>query len=90
MQQRKKKELDGIDREILRALFKRSPLVSRKIAEIVGLTASAIAPRLNNLQKKGIVKPSKILGMRSFQRKFNDKTRRIKAPHSIYWDLDIQ
>ena len=90
MKLRKKEVLDGIDREILRVLLKRRPLVSRQIAGKVGLTPSAIAPRLMNLKKKGILKTVKILGMRKFKRKCKNKIRNIKSPRSIYWDIDIK
>ena len=45
MIKRKNKELDGIDREILRVLYLYRPIVSRKIAKSVGISASAIGPR---------------------------------------------
>ena len=56
MKKRKKRELDGIDREILRVLYKRKNLVSSAIARYVGLSASAIFPRLENLKDKGIIR----------------------------------
>ncbi len=90
MQVRKKRVLDGIDREILRALYKEGSLVSRQIAKSVGLSSSAITPRLNNLRKKGIIKQNKVAGIRSFKRAFGKKVRRIKAPRSIFWDLDLK
>ncbi|MBD3252179.1 winged helix-turn-helix transcriptional regulator [Candidatus Pacearchaeota archaeon] len=90
MKLRKKDVLDGIDREILRVLLKRRPLVSRQIASKVGLTPSAISPRLMNLKKKGILKPAKILGLRNFKRNFKNKIQKIKSPRSIYWDLDLK
>ncbi len=90
MQVRKKQALDGIDREILRFLYKQSPMVGSKIALRVGITSSAVAPRLNNLKKKGILKESKISGIRSFKRKFGNSIRKIKSPRSIYWTLDLK
>jgi len=89
MQVRKKKVLDGIDREILRALYEKRPMVSREIAEKVGLTAAAIKPRLENLRKKGLIKIIAKEGMRIFKRKIKGKIQEIKSPRSILWDLDL-
>jgi predicted transcriptional regulator len=89
MQVRKKKVLDGIDKEILRTLYEKRPLVSREIAKSVGLTAGAIAPRLNNLKKKRILKIKGTEGLRTFKRSFNGKVKLIKSPRSILWDLDL-
>lgn len=90
MKKRKKKILDGIDREILRVLYSRRPLASRQIAKYVGLSTPAIFPRLNNLKIQGIIKISKIYGFRIFERTFGNKIRKIKSPQSIYWDLDLK
>jgi predicted transcriptional regulator len=90
MKKRKKIILDGIDREILRTLYARRPLVSRQIAKYVGLSAPAIFPRLNNLKSEGIIKISRVSGIRVFEREFNKKIRKIKSPQSIYWDLDLK
>lgn len=90
MQKRKKKELDGIDREILRAIYKRGSLVSRKIAEFVGLSPAAIAPRLFNLKDLGIIRESSVSGERVFRRKINGKKKLIRAPRSIYWEIDYK
>lgn len=86
---RRRKILDGIDREILRCLYKRSPLVTRQIAEYVGRTPPSIKPRLKNLQSLGLVKPVKISGVREFKRNFGAKQVKIRAPRSIYWGLDL-
>ncbi|MBR9705749.1 MarR family transcriptional regulator [Candidatus Pacearchaeota archaeon] len=90
MQIRKKQSLDGIDREILRLLYKISPLVSSQIAKKVGLTAAAIAPRLHCLQKKGIIKKSKVSKIRTFHRVISGKSIIIHAPRSIYWGIDLK
>ena len=90
MKKRKKKILDGIDREILRVLYTRHPLPSRKIARYVGLTTPAIFPRLENLKSNGIIKISKVYGYRIFERSFGNKLRKIKSPQSIFWDLDLK
>ena len=90
MPNRKKNLLDGIDKEILRALLIRRPLVTRKIAQLVGLTASAITPRLNQLKNRGLIKISKSEGIRTFNRKFGNRTVRIKSPRKIFWDLDLK
>ena len=88
---RKNKILDGIDREILRYLHQSSKsLVSSNIAKCVGLTPSAISPRLNNLKSQGIIKQTKITGLRSFNRQFGNRSVRISAPRSIFWGLDLK
>ena len=89
MQVRKKKVLDGIDKEILRLLYEKGKLVSREIAKNVGLTASAITPRLNSLRKKGLIKIVGISGIRNFKRTFNGHVKKIKSPSSILWSLDL-
>ncbi|MEM0465854.1 MAG: winged helix-turn-helix transcriptional regulator [Candidatus Pacearchaeota archaeon] len=89
MKTRKKKILDGIDKEILRVLYKRKRLVSRQIAKSVGLTPPAIIPRLQNLKNQGLIKIEKISKNRIFERKFNNKLVKIKAPKSIFWSLDL-
>ena len=89
MIKRKKRCLDGIDREIVRLLYLYQPLVSRKIAKCVGLSASGISPRLNNLMEMGIVKTVKTCGIRRYKRRFNNVTRKIESPQSIYWEIDI-
>ena len=89
MKIRKKEILDGIDKEILRALIIRRPLVTRKIAEIVGLTSSGITPRLNKLKNQGILKISRIDKIRVFKRKFGNREIFIRAPRNIFWDLDL-
>ncbi len=90
MKERKKRELDGIDREVLRVLYKNGELVSSRIAGLVGLSPAAIFPRLKNLEKKGIIIPSKISGERVFRRSFGNKKKTIKAPRSIYWKIDLK
>ena len=90
MKKRKKRVLDGIDREILRVLYIRRPLVGRQIARSVGLTSSAIAPRLMNLKEMGIIKPVKISKIRVFERKFGNQIVKIKAPRNIFWGLDLK
>lgn len=89
MKIRKKEILDGIDKEVLRALMIRRPLVTRKIAEIVGLTSSAITPRLHRLKNQGILKISKTDKLRVFKRKFGNRSIIIRAPRNIFWDLDL-
>lgn len=90
MQKRKNENFDGTDREILRTLYKERPLVSRQIAKSIGLSASAIAPRLNNLKTKGIIKQTRVERIRSFKRTFGSQIKIIKAPRSIFWDLDLK
>ena len=93
---RKKKTIDGMDRAILRSIHRsRRNLSSRQIALKNGISPSAISPRLNNLKSQGIIKPTKITGMRSFSRTFKIKgkknlvTRRIRAPRSIHWGINL-
>ncbi|MGV8152333.1 MAG: winged helix-turn-helix transcriptional regulator [Candidatus Nanoarchaeia archaeon] len=93
MQEAKKQnspELDGIDREILRVLFIRRPLVGSQIAKIVGLSPSGVKSRLEYLRNSGIVKIAKTSGQRNFERKFGNKLIKIKSARSIYWDLDLK
>lgn len=93
MQKRKKQTLDGIDREILRVLYKTGPQVSRKLAFSVGLTPSAIGPRLRNLQDKGIIKPVEKMKTRRFKSKTakkGNKNKWVSSPRSIYWGLDLK
>lgn len=90
VQKRKKKDLDGIDREILRLLYYDGPLVSSKIGHLVGLSASAIAPRLENLREKGIIRHGKVLGIRTFKKKIAGRTIKVNSPRSIYWEVDLE
>ncbi len=98
---RKKTTIDSIDRAILRDLRdSRRKLSGNQIAKKVNLSASAIAPRLNNLKNKGIIKPFSVSGMRKFERTFKikipnskkTKTRKvnIQTPRSRLWVLDIK
>jgi DNA-binding Lrp family transcriptional regulator len=90
MQERKKKEIDGIDREVLRILYYHGSRVSSAIGKAVGLSPSAIAPRLQNLKEKGIIRQGKVLGMRTFRKKVGNKTIKVSAPRSIYWEIDLE
>ena len=90
MQKRKKKELDGIDKEILRILYYKGSMVSSAVGKLVGLSAPAIAPRLENLREKGIIKQGKILGIRTFRKKVSGKTIKVNSPRSIYWEIDLK
>lgn len=89
---RRKKVFDGIDREILRCLHQSNPkpMVSRNIAKCVGRTPSAISPRLNNLKTQGIIRQTKITGLRQFNRQFGNKLVKVSAPRSIFWGLDLK
>jgi len=90
IRKRKKKEIDGIDREILRLLSSKGVLVSSAIAKFVGLSPSAIAPRLQNLEDKEILKRSKVLGMRKFKKKVKGGFVTVKSPRGIYWEIDLE
>lgn len=90
MKKRKKRELDGIDREILRVLYKREGLVSSAIATHVGLSPSAIFPRLVNLEERGIIKKKRVSKERVFFRSFGGKKKKIKSYQSIFWKIDLK
>jgi len=91
---RKKTTIDGMDRDILRHmnLIKRN-LTGNQIAKKVGLSPSALRPRLDNLKNKGIIKTMKHTGVRTFTRPFMTKKgiiqKKIKAPSSIFWGIDL-
>lgn len=94
---RKKKTIDGMDRAILRSIYdSRRSLSSRQIAQRVKLSPSAISPRLINLKSQGIIMPTKITGVRTFDRTFKIKgvkapvTRTIRAPRSIMWGINFK
>ncbi len=98
MSQTKKKErvIDSRDREILRFIdIANRPVSGTAIADSIDLSVPAIKPRLLNLKKQGIIKPIKIGGLRSFNRKFKIKKtgkeiiKRINSPSRILWGLDI-
>ncbi|MBT4174855.1 winged helix-turn-helix transcriptional regulator [archaeon] len=92
MKKKKRIRVDGTDRDILRIMNKANrPLSGNFIAKKVKLSSPAIRPRLNILNSKGIVKPIKIGGKRSWDRTFSSskKTQRISAPSKILWGLDI-
>ena len=88
---RKKRTIDGIDRDVLRFLMKtnRAP-TSRKIAQTVSLSGASIMPRLNNLASQGIIKEVKCGKLRTFDRKFGSKSVKIKAPSMKCWSLDLK
>lgn len=83
-------QIDGIDREILRALQKRRPLVSRTIARSIGISSVAVMPRLSRLKTLGIVKVSKKAKMRTFKRIFGKKEVVIRSPRSVHWDFNLE
>ena len=92
---RKRTIIDGIDRDIIRTMFNSKRLLNaNQISKNVKLTPSAIRPRLDNLKNKGIIKQKKQSGMRTFTRKFKTKKgfvkKRIKAPRSIFWGIDLK
>lgn len=87
----RKKPIDSIDRAILRFMNgARRDLSGNQIAKKVYLSPPAIRPRLNNLQRQGIIKPIKIGNPRVFSRNFPKKVIRIKAPSKILWNLDLR
>ena len=90
MQVRVKKELDGIDREILRVLYKNGPLNARTISSAISLSAPAVSLRLNSMKEKGLLRIHSSLGLRSFTRKFGRGVIKIKSPRSIYWEVDLK
>ena len=81
MIKRKKKLIDGMDRDILRFLVGSTiPPTSRQIAQRVNISGSAVLPRLDNLKSQGIVKQVKCGTIR----------RKTKAPSKICWGLDLK
>ena len=90
MQKRRKQIIDGIDREIVRSLYDYGPLVSSKVAKIVGLSASAIFPRLFNLKERGIIKQSSHLANRIYNRNFGKRIVRIVSSRGIFWEIDLE
>lgn len=92
---RKNKFIDGKDRDIIRNLHKsRRPLTANQLSKNIKLTPSAIRPRLDNLKSKGIVKKVNQTGLRTFTRSFKTKKgivkKRINAPRSIHWGIDLK
>jgi DNA-binding Lrp family transcriptional regulator len=85
MQKRKSKILDGVDKDILRVLYEKKSLPGRQIARKVGLTASAVAARLDNLRCLGYLRKSEGV-MRCFQR----RDSKVKSPICINWELDLK
>lgn len=94
MKRRVKKIIDSTDREILRLLYGKYPKAASgaSIAKVVNLSGSAIAPRLDNLKRQGIIKQKEIQGLRKFNRIFAGKSKpvQIKAPRAIKWGLDLK
>ncbi len=88
--ERKKKTIDGMDKEILRSMRETErQLTSRQIAMGVSISGSAILPRLNNLKSQGLIK-TKSGGMRTFDREIKGKKIKIKAPSKRFWMLDLK
>lgn len=88
---RKKRTIDGIDRDVLRFLrsTNRTP-TSRQIAQKVNLSGASIMPRLNNLKSQGIIKDIKCGKVRTFDRKFGNRNVKIKSPSMRCWALDLK
>ncbi|MCK4650076.1 winged helix-turn-helix transcriptional regulator [Candidatus Pacearchaeota archaeon] len=86
---RKKRILDGTDKEILRNLVKiKRGLSGRQIAKKVGLSDSSIKPRLDNLKKSGYVK-DRCEGFRKYDREFNGKKKKIRSCSKRTWTVDF-
>ena len=80
----RKKRIDAVDREILRLMRgSRRGISGNQIARRVNLSAPAIRPRLNNLQRQGIVR--QILTGRNRLIHSN-----LKAPSKILWNIDFK
>jgi predicted ArsR family transcriptional regulator len=90
MYKRKKRVIDGTDREILRVLLLKRPLVTMHIAKYIGLSSQCAKIRLCSLADKGIVKKSKTCGIRRYRRNFRGRQCIINSPQKIYWDLDLE
>lgn len=88
---RKKKSVDSIDREILRVLYHgKRPMTGNQLSKRVNISPPAIKPRLVNLRSHGIIKPTRTTGIRNYTRTFNRQRVNIRAPRSIFWDLDLK
>lgn len=90
---RNRRLIDSTDGDTLRLLYhKKKPLTGNRIAKSIGISPSALSPRLKRLHSNGIIKPVRIGGTREFKRKFGDskKYTKIIAPRSISWALDIK
>jgi DNA-binding Lrp family transcriptional regulator len=89
---RKKKLIDGMDRDILRLIYRSHPqtLSGAQIAKGVTLSPPAIKPRLINLKNQGIVRQVKCGNMRNFERTFGKQLIKISAPSKICWGLDLK
>lgn len=82
--------LDGLDRDILRVLNLKRPLVSSKIAQCVGLSTSSISNRLNKLKRYGILRKVNVSKVRVYSRNFSGQEVNIRSPRCIYWDFDLK
>ena len=87
---RKNKVIDGVDRQILRVLYIQGSLVSREIAKNIGISSSAISPRLENLKEMGIIKQSYQSSIRKFRRKNKGKQKTIISPIKKIWKIDLK
>lgn len=88
VQRRKKTTIDTVDRAILRFMRDaRRGVTGRQIATKVRLSPPAIRPRLDSLQRKGIVKPVQIGKMRKGIMMKSGVT--VRAPSRIKWGLDL-
>lgn len=93
---KKKFNIDGTDRNILRAMHQaRRKLSSSEIAKKIDYSSSGVKPRLQKLKKQGIIKPAHVGGIRTIKRTFTNpvtkktSTKKIKAPRSITWEIDL-
>lgn len=89
MNRRKKSVLDGTDRDILRLLYRRGPMVGRQIALQVQLSPAAVALRLRSLEVQGILRSSMTSQQRVFRRGIGTKRRKVISPRSIAWQIDF-
>jgi DNA-binding Lrp family transcriptional regulator len=98
MKSKKRKfSIDGVDRVILKSMSSaRRQLSSSEIAKKIKYTPSGIRPRLDKLEDQGIIKKDSVGGIRSFKRTFINPqtkkkvTRKINAPRSIKWKIDLK
>jgi len=70
------------DNHIIRVMYASNRDVSGSyIAKSINISSPAIKPRLVNLQNRGIVRPKKIGGMRTFKRTFGESKKQIISKH---------
>lgn len=84
---RRKRILDGMDKEILRNLVRnKKGLSGRQLAKKVGMSDSSIKPRLDNLKKQGYVKDL-CASFRNFEKTIGGKKKEITSCSKRVWSI---